>query len=60
MEVPGLEVEWELPAYTTATAALDPSRICRTVNPRSEAKDRTRILLDLSNILFSVASCYTF
>ena len=30
MEVPRLEVEWELQllAYTTATAAQDPSRIC--------------------------------
>ena len=30
MEVPGLEVELELqlPAYTTATAVRDPSRVC--------------------------------
>ena len=52
MEVPRLGVEWELqlPAYTTATATQDPSRVCslhhssrqrRILNPRSKARDRT-------------------
>ena len=59
MEVPGLGVESELqlPAYTTATAMPDPSRIChlhhsswecQIFKPLSEARDRTRILMDNS------------
>ena len=54
MKVPGLWVksELQLPAYTTATATRNPSRICdphhsswqhRVLNPRSEARDRTRV-----------------
>ena len=50
MEVPGLGVESELqlPAYTTATATLDPRQICDLqhrlwqrgiLNPLSEARD---------------------
>ena len=45
MEVPRLGVESELqpPAYTTATAMLDPSCICdlhrRILNPLSKARD---------------------
>ena len=56
MEVPqpGVEAELQLPAYTTATATLDLSHICdllgslwqhRILNPLSEARDRTRILV---------------
>ena len=48
MEGPWLGVELELPAYTTATAAQDPSHICDLhhsshhcwiFNPLSEARD---------------------
>ena len=61
MEVPrlGVESELQLPAYTTATATPDPSRICnlhhssqqyQILNPLSEAKDRTHILMDISQV----------
>ena len=49
----GVELELQLLAYTTATATLDPSRICdlhhssrqcRILNPLSEGRDRTRNL----------------
>ena len=61
-EVPRLEVQLELqlPAYTTATATLDPSRVCdlhhssqqhQILNPLSEARDRTCTLMDASQIL---------
>jgi len=57
MEVPGLVVNWELPAetYATAMATRDPSHIldlcrrlqqCRIFNPLSEAKDGIGILMD--------------
>ena len=57
MEVPRPEIKWELllPAYTTATAMLDPSPICNLrhslsqhwiLNPLSEARDWTCILMD--------------
>ena len=57
MEVPrlGVKLELQLPAYATATATLDPSRVCdlhhssrqwQTPNTLSEARDRTRILMD--------------
>ena len=51
----GVELELKLPAYTTATAMLDPSHICdlchsllqcRILNPLSEAKDQTLMLMD--------------
>ena len=59
MEVPSLGVESELqpPAYTTATAVSDPSHICYLhhsswhrgiLNPLSEARDGTCILMDVS------------
>ena len=55
MEVPGpgVELELQLQAYTTATAALDWSHICKlchglwqqqTLNSLNEARDRTCIL----------------
>ena len=55
-EVPSLGVESELqqPAYTTATATSDPGRIFdlhhsswqhRILNPLSEARDGTRVLM---------------
>ena len=63
MEVPRLRVESELRllAYTTDTAIQDPScicdlhhssRQCRILNPLSEARDRTCILLDTNWIHF--------
>ena len=59
MEVPrqGVELELQLPAYTTATATWDPSRFCdlccsswqgQMLNPLREAGDGTRILMDTS------------
>ena len=65
MEVPrlGVELELWLTAYSTATATAmrDPSGICglhhrswqhQILNPLSEARDRTRILMDTSQICF--------
>ena len=59
MEVPrlGFESELQLPAYATATAMQDPSRICNLhhsswqhliPNPLSKARDQTRIFMDTS------------
>ena len=57
MEVPrlGVALELQLPAYSTATATPDPSRVCDilcssrqcqiVVNPLSEARDQTPILI---------------
>ena len=61
MEIPRLRVksELELPAYATATAMPDPSRICDLhhssqqcwiLNPLSKARDQTCILMDTSQI----------
>ena len=63
IEVPRLRVELEpqLPAFTTATATQDPSCVCdlhyssqqgRILNPLSEARDRTCVLVDASQIRF--------
>ena len=57
-----MNVQWELqlPAYTTATVTRDLSHICnlhcsswqhQILNPRSEARDRTHILTETSQIL---------
>ena len=57
MEVPrlGVESELQLPAYTTAAATQDWSRVCdlhhsswqcQILNPLIEAKDRTCILME--------------
>ena len=62
MEVPrlGVKSELQLPAYATATATPDPSHICnlhhsllqhRILNPLSEARDQTCILMDTSQVL---------
>jgi len=70
MEVPRLGVEWELqlPAYTTAIATLDPSHVCdlhhssrqcRILNPRSKARDRTRVLMDPSRVRYCCAMMRT-
>ena len=58
MEVPrpGVELELQLLAYATATEMPDPSQICDphhsswqycVLNPLSEPRDQTRILMDL-------------
>ena len=63
MEVPRLGVESELQplAYTTATTTQDLSRIfdlhyslqqCQILNPLSEPRNRTCILVDTSQIHF--------
>ena len=63
MEVPmlGVELELQLPAYTTAMATLDLSYIydpcynlrqCWILNPLSEAKDQTCVFMDASQIRF--------
>ena len=63
MEVPrlGIELELQLLAYTTATAMTDPSRVCdlhhssrqhQILNPLSEARDQTRILMDPSQVSY--------
>ena len=57
-----------MPAYTTATATLDPSHICdlhhssqqcRILNLLSEARDRTCVLIDTSQIRFHSATTGT-
>ena len=61
MEVPrlGVELELSLPVYTTATVTSDLSCVCDPhpssrqrliLNPLSEARDRTRILMDISQV----------
>ena len=56
----GVELELQLPAYTTTTAMPDLSHICdrycspqqhQTLNPLSEARDQTCILMDTSQVL---------
>ena len=58
MEVPrlGVKSKLQLPVYATATATLDVSCICdlhqssrqrQILNPLSEARDRTHVLIDL-------------
>ena len=70
MEVPRLGVELELlpPAYTRATAMPDLSHVCELyhssqqcwmLNPRSEARDRTRNLMVPSRICFRRATTGT-
>ena len=61
MEVPelGVELELQLLAYSTATAMPDPSHVCDLhhssrqhwiLDPLSEARDRTCILMDPSQV----------
>ena len=61
MEVPrlGIQLELLLPAYATATATPDLGRVCdlhrssqqrQILNPLSEARDRTHILTDTSQV----------
>ena len=63
MEVPrvGVESELQLLVSATATAMQDPSHICKAtpqpqqrqilINPLSQARDQTRILMDVSWVL---------
>ena len=62
MEVPrlGVELERQLPGHATATAILHPSCICnlhcslwqhQILNPLSEARDHTHILMNTMSIL---------
>ena len=61
MEAPslGTESKLQLPAYSTATAIQDPSRVCKLchssqqcqiLNPLSKARESTRILMDTSKV----------
>ena len=70
MEVPRLGVQSELqpPAYSTATATWDLSRICdlhhsswqhQILNPLSEVRERTCVLMDTSQIRFHCATMGT-
>ena len=63
MEVPrlGVSLELQLPVYTRATAPRDPSCVCnlnhsswqrRILNPLGEARDRSCILMDASQMRF--------
>ena len=60
MEVPrlGAELELQLPAYTTATAAWDLSCVCnlrhrcQLLNPPNEARDQTYIPMDTSRVRY--------
>ena len=63
-----VQSELQLPAYTTATATQDPSHICnshcslwqrRILNPPSEARDQTHILMDISWVLNPLATTGT-
>ena len=70
MEFPrlGAESEEQLLAYTTATAVWDLSRICdlqssswqcRILNPLSEARDRTHILMGTSWVRYCWATMWS-
>ena len=67
MEVPmlGVELEPQLPSYTTASATQDPNRVCelhhsscqyQILYPLSEARDQTYNLMDTNQIHFHYAA----
>ena len=70
----GVELELQLPAYTTDTAMPDPSCICnlhrsswqcQVLNPLNKVRYQTRILMDTSQIHFhcvtaAIPSCSIF
>ena len=64
----GVDLEPQLPSYTTATEIPDPSCICNLhhrsqqrwiLNPLSEARDRTYVLMDTKQIRFCWAATGT-
>ena len=66
MEVPrlGVKSELQLAAYARVTATQDPSRICnlhhssrqrQILNPAREARDRTHVLMDTSQVHYHLA-----
>ena len=70
MEVPRLrcDLELQLLAYTTTTAMWNPSHACdlccsswqcQILNPLSEARDGTQILMDTSLVCFCCATTGT-
>ena len=70
MEVPrpGVESELQLSAYTTAPAVQDPSHICDLhhstqqcwiLNLQGEARDRTCVLMDTSQVHYHQATVGT-
>ena len=70
MEVPrlGVQLELQLLAYTVATATWDPNGVCDLdhssrqrwiLNPLSEARDQTHILMVTSQICFLWATTGT-
>ena len=70
IEIPRLGVELELqsPVHATATAMQDPSQVCDLrcssrqrwmLNPLSEARDQTRILMDTSHVRYHWATTGT-
>ena len=70
MEVPrlGVESELQLPAYATATATREPSHVCSLhhssrqcwiLNPLSEARDQTGVLMDTSQVHYHWATAGT-
>ena len=59
-QAPSVKLDLQLPAYATATAKWDPSRVCKLhhglqqhqiLNPLSDVRDQTCILMDTSRIL---------
>ena len=65
----GAKLELQLPAYATATASWDPSPICdlhhsslqcQILNPLSEARDGTHILMDTSQVLWLLSHDWNF
>ena len=67
MEIPslGVQLELQLPAYTTATAMQDPSCVCslhhssRILDPLSEARGQTCVLMDASWVPYCCATTGT-
>ena len=64
----GVELELQLPAYTSATVTWDPSHVCNlhhsfmaTPDPQlmSEARDQTHIFMDTSQIRLYCATTGT-
>jgi len=63
-----IQSELQVPAYTTATATRDPTSLCdlhhsswqrQILNPLSEARDRTKVLVNTSQICYCWATMGT-